>query len=429
MRVAIVSWSNRKIAGIEDYLAGLMPELQVRGHRLAFAHEVDSPGDRKRIPMPEGAPSWDLSKLGIEATLDAMRAWHPDVLYAHGALDGQFESRFLEIAPAVYFAHNYYGTCISGLKTFQFPVIRPCARRFGPACLLYYLPCRCGGSNPATMVRLYRRESQRLSNLAVYQAVVTHSRHMRQEYIRHGLPESRVYNFLDEHGGSGTFEWPGVADAEGEPSKTPCDPYRLLFVGRMEALKGGSVLLDAMPLVAARLPGSIRLVLAGDGPQRREWERKAARLSETHSRLQFEFTGWLDHSQLDVQYSRTDLLVFPSLWPEPFGRIGLEAARHGVPAAAFAVGGITDWLTDHVNGVLAPADPISSVGLAEAIRKCLQEPNLYERLRIGAKAAADRYQMKYHVDALARIFEQVRGARSVNAWRQGPEGQVSWAPQ
>ena len=57
-----------------------------------------------------------------------------------------------------------------------------------------------------------------------------------------------------------------------------------------------------------------------------------------------------------------DLLVVPSLWPEPFGLVGLEGARSRLPAAAFAVGGIPDWLRSGVNGYLAPGDPPTPAG-------------------------------------------------------------------
>ena len=69
---------------------------------------------------------------------------------------------------------------------------------------------------------------------------------------------------------------------------------------------------------------------------------------------------------------RADLLVVPSLWPEPFGLVGLEAARHRLPVAAFAVGGIPDWLRPGVNGYLAPGDPPTPGGLADAIIACLR---------------------------------------------------------
>src|SRR5437867_12266560 len=275
MRILVVNSSSRKIAGIEDYLTNVLPALQRSGYELAFAHEVDTPRARERIPLPEGTPSWDVSVLGMRRTLDGIKAWHPDLIYAHGLLDTEFEAGFLKIAPAVYFTHNYYGTCISGLKTFKFPVVRPCSRRFGPACLLHYLPRRCGGRNPFTMWKLFRRESKRLANLKKYQAIVTHSSHMRQEYIRNGLPESRVHNFVYEVAKPQQKLREGICGNIGDPNRAM---WNLLFVGRMERLKGGMILLNALPAIAAQLGKPIRLVLAGDGPERVTWEKRASRL-------------------------------------------------------------------------------------------------------------------------------------------------------
>ena len=81
----------------------------------------------------------------------------------------------------------------------------------------------------------------------------------------------------------------------------------------------------------------------------------------------------------------SDLLVVPSTWPEPFGLIGPEAGLHRLPAAAFAVGGIPEWLSDGVNGRLAPGDPPSAAGLARAIVECVRDPAELARLRNGAR--------------------------------------------
>jgi glycosyltransferase involved in cell wall biosynthesis len=87
--------------------------------------------------------------------------------------------------------------------------------------------------------------------------------------------------------------------------------------------------------------------------------------------------------------------------------VGLEAARHGVPAAAFAVGGIPEWLEDGVNGRLAPATPPRAEGLGDAIAACLRDPAEFYRLRAGARAAATRAQMGPHVDALEQLFHAI----------------------
>ena len=48
------------------------------------------------------------------------------------------------------------------------------------------------------------------------------------------------------------------------------------------------------------------------------------------------------------------VLAVPSVWPEPFGLVGLEAAARGVPAVAFDTGGIRQWLHHQISGLLVP---------------------------------------------------------------------------
>ena len=58
------------------------------------------------------------------------------------------------------------------------------------------------------------------------------------------------------------------------------------------------------------------------------------------------FGKWVENHDLDSFYSKLDLLVPPSTWPEPFGLVGLEASPRGVPVAAFAAGGIPNCIRD-----------------------------------------------------------------------------------
>ncbi|HVN29820.1 MAG TPA: glycosyltransferase, partial [Candidatus Binataceae bacterium] len=101
-----------------------------------------------------------------------------------------------------------------------------------------------------------------------------------------------------------------------------------------------------------------------------------------------------------------DLLVMPSIWPEPFGLVGAEAARLGIPAAAFDVGGISEWLLDGVSGSLAPAEPPSASGLAHAIVRCLSDSATYLRLARGALDNSSRFDAEIHVAALLEVFQQ-----------------------
>ena len=105
-----------------------------------------------------------------------------------------------------------------------------------------------------------------------------------------------------------------------------------LFVGRMHTIKGGREFIDALPKVVATIQRPLQVTFAGDGAQREEWEQRAAALRLREPMIDVEFTGWLQPDELSRLYSQTDLVVMPSLWPEPFGLVGSEAACTAFPS-------------------------------------------------------------------------------------------------
>jgi glycosyltransferase involved in cell wall biosynthesis len=421
MRIAIINWSTRRVGGVETYLNTIIPELFRAGHEIAFWSEVDEPSDRVLIQLPDKSPTWCVASMGVANALAALRDWGPEITFAHKLADPELENKVIKLAPSVFFAHDYNGTCISGTKTFQFPVVRPCSRQFGWKCLVNYFPRRCGGLSPVTMLKLYALQAKRLENLHSYDAVLTHSDHMLAELMKHGLSPRRAFKFpyyvqsgdatrkpanlLAATASASSPTEEAVAQTGGVYRREKREEWRLLFSGRMEHLKGAHVFLEALPQVVSRLGKRLRVTFAGDGRERQTLERKAARLRSP--RLEIEFTGWLEHTQVELLLKECDLLVVPSLWPEPFGLVGAEAGQFGVPVAAFNVGGIPDWLSDGVNGFLASGSPPTSEGLAQAIIKCLDDPVSYARLRQGATEVAQRFNIKNHLTALQEVFENV----------------------
>jgi glycosyltransferase involved in cell wall biosynthesis len=402
MRIAVLNWSRRRVGGTETYLGNVIPELARLGHELFFWYETDEPRDREAVGLPEGVPGLCVGEVGARAAVEALRRWRPDLLYTHSLLSPRLEAETLAVAPSVFFAHDYYGTCVGGAKTFKRPEVRPCERRFGPACLAHYFPRRCGGLSPLTMLRRYRLQSKRLELLRRYDAVLTHSAHMRDEYLNHGLPPDRVHRIRYYARGP-----QGVTDGRGGGGAGKSD-VRLLFTGRMDAHKGGGVLIEALPLVREKLGRPVSVTFAGDGPARPVWERAAAAAQRLDGGLKIAFTGWAPRARVEELYEEADLLIFPSLWPEPFGLAGPEAGLHGLPVAAFDVGGVSEWLTDGVNGHLAPGRPPTAEGFAGAIVECLRDPSAYARLRQGAREAAARFSLQNHLAELTNVFDSLQ---------------------
>ena len=404
LRIAVVSWTRRNVGGLEAFVGQLLARLNECGHEVGFWTEMDLPANRPRIELPPGIARWSVEELGLPRALAEFRAWKPHVISTHGIVDPRIERATIAIAPATFFAHAYSGTCISGSKTFSSPEPRPCHKKFGWTCMLHYYPRRCGGLNPLSMAREYDRQRRRLDLMHRYRRIFTRSTHMREEYLRHGFASEQlvmVEQELDAEAlANGT-----IVDAPARTVRAAGQPLRLLFLGRMDRLKGGRLLLDALPRLVTP-DRTVRLVLAGDGPDRAHWERKARQLASTPG-VEVIFAGWVEGRRRAELLDDSDLLVIPSLWPEPFGLVGREAGLHGVPTVGFSVGGIPDWLIDGVNGCLAPGDPPTVDGLVAAIRRATGDPATYGRLSRGAASHARAFDTRHGVDVVARVLEEI----------------------
>src|SRR5262249_46367236 len=155
----------------------------------------------------------------------------------------------------------------------------------------------------------YRRQEKRLDLLSNYRAIVTLSNHMRDEYITHGFTPERVHclsSFLRPVGNGRPKNGNGFHRDSS---------WNLLFLGRMDPWKGGTFLIDALPQVCASLSRPVRVTFAGDGPERKTWEDRAARVQARTDRLTIRFAGWVGSEQREALLNESDLLAVPSVWP------------------------------------------------------------------------------------------------------------------
>jgi glycosyltransferase involved in cell wall biosynthesis len=190
-------------------------------------------------------------------------------------------------------------------------------------------------------------------------------RHLRD---KHGVPVDRirvVHNGIPD---------PGRKEGRKETGSGRID---LLVAGALEERKGHRYLLSAMD----RLPDSIHLSIAGDGPLRGELENKIA-TGRYGGRVTL--LGRVD--DMPGLISRSDILVVPSLL-EATPYVILEAMAAGRPVVASAVFGIPEQVEDGVTGILVPAGDEGS--LAEAILRISNERELMRRM---GEAGRDRFE-------------------------------------
>jgi glycosyltransferase involved in cell wall biosynthesis len=392
VRILIATTHRGVVGGTETYLRGLLPALRARGHDLALIYDVPAPDGREAFDAGcPGLPAWASDHPG---SLEEAARWRPEVCYLHGMLRPDSEEQLVSRFPTVLFGHNYYGTCVTGTKRHGWPAAGPCTRLLGPACLALNYLCRCGARRPGVLWRHYRYQRHRNELLRRYQAVLVSSRHMAGEFLRHGVAPERV----------AVAPLPLAATPlPQEPSRRPLTG-RVVMAGRLTNLKGGDVLLAAVMQASASLGRELRVVFVGEGPAKARWESRAARLGAAA-----EFLGWCGPERLTEIFTGADLLAVPSVWPEPFGLVGIEAGCVGLPAAGFGVGGIPDWLIPGRSGESAPAPP-TALGLSAAIVRALADPDHHHRLRVGAWEVAQTFTLGRHLRVLEAALLSRGGA-------------------
>ena len=398
MRLAIAASTVRQAGGVEAYVGQVSSALAARGHDVSLWHETDEPLSRPRLDL-DGSVHVAAFDTDASRARDQLREWRPDVVLLNELENPIREASLSGTFRSVLIAHNYHGICVSGTKTWNRPHVQPCTRPFGAGCLLAYFPRQCGGRNPMTMLSLYSVASKRLEAASRCAAIVTLSDHMRREFLRQGMPSERVLTV--------PYGPTGAAGHDAPPARAAGDTPHLVVVSRLERVKGVHVAIDAAADLVDRLNRPIMLTIIGDGREKERLAQQARDRCRHVARLSVEFTGWLAPDARDRILSDQDLLLLPSIWSEPYGLVGLEAGRFGLPAVAFDLGGIRQWLDDGVNGRLAAADPPTVEGLAQAAADCLRDGAGYTAMRTAAHRLTSRNTLETHVDGLLALFSSL----------------------
>ena len=185
----------------------------------------------------------------------------------------------------------------------------------------------------------------------------------------------------------------------------------LLFVGRLERLKGVDVAIKALALLRDREHDDLRLIVLGedvrDGEES-EKERLKAVATSLGVRDRVDFLGSVAHHELPYFYAAADAVVMPS-YSESFGLVALEAQACGRPVVASGVSGLRSVVRDEVSGYLIEGhDPAL---YAERIGRLLADPELAQQMGLRGRLLAQRFSWTRTADRLEELFEHVIESR------------------
>ncbi|HUZ89581.1 MAG TPA: glycosyltransferase [Candidatus Acidoferrales bacterium] len=174
----------------------------------------------------------------------------------------------------------------------------------------------------------------------------------------------------------------------------------MLFVGRLERLKGVDIILRGFALAADRRHPSARLVILGEDSEPGSSSERA-RLMQVTRELglegRAEFLGPVDQSELAVWYAAAEACLIPS-YSESFGLVGLEAQACGTPVIASNLAGFATVVRDGVTGYLV--DGPDPAAYAQRIGRMLGDPELSTSMGRRGTMLAQCFSWSRTVDSL-----------------------------
>lgn len=192
----------------------------------------------------------------------------------------------------------------------------------------------------------------------------------------------------------------------------PCDRM-LLFVGRIEPLKGMDTLIEALSIIQHRehlqsYPMCLAVIGGNPDTNAEDTSAEMARVQEMTVQFGLEgmitFLGKRSQDSLPYYYSAAEAVVVPSQY-ESFGMVALEAMACGTPVVASQVGGLAYLVQDGETGFTVPTSDPSA--LAERLMTLMKDTDLRERLGRQAANFAREYGWNIIAGRLVNVYEDL----------------------
>lgn len=359
------------------------------GEDEVFRREADLLSSAGHEVLKYTRDNGEIEEQGIlnKASLAARTLWGWDtqrellaILKAERPAVVHFHNTFPLISPAAYYAcqafrvpvvqslHNARPLCPGGNSYRDGQICEECLGKLVPWPGVVHA-CYHGSLAQSAVVTGMLSVHKLLGTWrAKVDAYIVSTKFFRKKFIEAGLPPDKIFlkpHFL--HADS------GVKSRQSEYA---------LFAGRLAREKGIGTLLDAWKLLDTRIP----LRIAGDGPERREFQVTVKQAGITN----ISFDGWLSPEQLRSAMKKAAFLIFPSQSSETFGLPIIEAFASGIPVIASRLGATVEIVESGKTGL--HFNPGDAADLASKADWMWTHKNEAEAM---GRAARREYEGKY----------------------------------
>lgn len=387
-RLRILQVFNRYIhyGGEEASVFRIGDALQEQ-HQVEYffgsTEEFMGPGMGRRLTAPLRAfhDSAVAAKLRRYQELGKFDLWQ-----IHNVIPGLspsvYRTAFRLKVPVVHFLHNYRFGCVNGLFLNHG---QPCQRCIGgnlwPA---FQTACWHDShlvSGWQALVLLYLRRLKIFTRVRRWIAL---SESQKALHGKMGFPQD-VISVV-----------PHFFDVKDPPPPLPAGGP-VLFLSRLAPEKGGQELLRAWRLLT---PSHRELWIGGTGPEESVLRKAASGL------VGVRFLGFLESAGQRNAWAQSSFAVIPSIVPETFGMVVLEAWARQRPVVAHRIGALAETIDDGVNGLLVDmGDPAA---LAQAIRTLSEDPQKIRRMGLaGYKKLETEFSRSRWLQRMESVYQTV----------------------
>ncbi|HEX5222070.1 MAG TPA: glycosyltransferase family 4 protein [Verrucomicrobiae bacterium] len=378
-------------AGAESNILASAQGLNERGYQTAILHGPATGQSEsawhaafpRRFPLPaKGAKRADVIK--------AIDTFAPDVIYVHNLDDLEALSALLDSqVPIARMVHDHNLYCLRSYK-YNYFTRQICNRALSPYCLV---PCGAfinrdhRGGFPLKWTS-YSAKHRELDLNRRVDCLVVATTFMKDQLLRNRFAAEQI-----------EIHPPVPRGHEAATQSNFSDRNLIIYSGQITRGKGVDILLRAL----AQVTEPFECLIFGEGNYRTLCEALCHELGLAD---RVHFQGYVPPSSIAQHYQECSVVAVSSVWPEPFGAVGLEGMRHGLPVVAFDAGGIKEWLLDGINGFLVPwmNHRLYAQRLDELLRNKPLARQLGER---GRQMMAETFSFSKYMDGLDNLFTRL----------------------
>lgn len=370
--------------GAEGYILDLARSLQRRDISICLAtgqsEMLELPEISYVVPEVHRRQNKQGLNNNIETIKQIMEDNNLDVVHLHSINNPELYYQLTSTFPIIRTIHDSRVVCPTEFRINNNQHI--CSTPIGNNCL----DC----SENKISIDQFNKSKESLEALNALNLLITPSQYTKNQLMINGIPENKIE----------VLPLFAPLDLKPQPEIDNNHKSDILFMGRIIKSKGLREAIQAL----AKIDNNYNLVVCGDGPDLNVCRSMANDLGVID---RIKFVGWVDKKEKEMYLAGTKVVVFPSMGPESFGLVGLEAMYYQKPVVAFDAGGISQWLKNGENGYLVDRGDVDQ--MAEYLNKILVSKNLRNELGIKGKNILDsEFSLEKHISGLMEIYSRIR---------------------